>query len=97
MAKLSEDDIKAEITNALRTIAPDRLAEHGAIACNQDLLHLVDSFGFIQVLMAIEEPLGVELDLAGVDLSDIVRLDDLIIFIQTTDVARPMSASSGVK
>lgn len=97
MAKISEDDIRAEITNALRTIVPDKLADHGTIACDQDLLHLVDSFGFIQVLMAIEEPLGVELDLADIDLSEIVRLDDLIIFIQTTDIARPISVSSGVK
>ncbi len=97
MAKISEDHIRTEITNALRTIVPDKLSDHGTIACDQDLLNLVDSFGFIQVLMAIEEPLGVELDLAGVDLGDIVRLNDLVVFIQTTDVGRSMAASSGAK
>ena len=84
--------VKSEITKALSTMVPDRLMDSTAIEGHQDLLEFVDSFGFVQLLMAVEEPLGVELDLTTVDLGSIVRFDDLTAFI--LESANELEASS---
>jgi len=71
--------VETEIIRALTTIA--RLTEHSVIDHHQDLLEFVDSFGFVQLLMSIEAPLGVELDLTSVDLGSIARFGDLVTFV----------------
>lgn len=73
--------VETEIIKALTTIAPNRLTEHSVIDHHQDLLEFVDSFGFVQLLMSIEAPLGVELDLTSVDLGSIARFGDLVTFV----------------
>ena len=81
MSESRTEIVRAEITKALAEMAPDRLASNTVVDGNQDLLEFVDSFGFVQLLMAIEAPLGVELDLTTVDLGSIVRFDDLTAFV----------------
>ena len=51
-------------------------------ALPENLLTIVDSFGFVQLVVAIEERLGIELDLDGVDLGDLVTSTSLVTFIQ---------------
>jgi len=75
------ETVRSEITKALAKMAPDRLLDDPVVEGHQDLLEFVDSFGFVQLIMAIEEPLGVELDLTSVDLGSIVRFDDLTTFV----------------
>jgi acyl carrier protein len=85
MSETRTETVRAEITKALAEMAPDRLADNTVVDGNQDLLEYVDSFGFVQLLMAIEGPLGVELDLTTVDLGSIVRFDDLTAFVLGND------------
>lgn len=73
--------VRTEVTKALVTMVPDRLSDNPTIEGHQDLLEFVDSFGFVQLLMTVEEPLGIQLDLTTVDLGAIVRFDDLVKFI----------------
>lgn len=73
--------VEVEIVKALATVVPDRFSDHSAIDDHQDLLEFVDSFGFVQLLMSIEAPLDIELDLTSVDLGSIVRFGDLVAFI----------------
>ena len=74
--------VKVEVIKALAIMVPDSLSEHSVIDDHQDLLEYVDSFGFVQLLMSIEQPLGIELDLTSVDLGSIVRFGDLVAFIE---------------
>lgn len=84
--------IKTEITGALAKMVPDRLLDNPTVEGHQDLLEFVDSFGFVQLLMSIEEPLGIELDLTNVDLGAIVRFDDLVAFILKSSDTLPTSS-----
>ena len=81
MTGRENDIVRAEITKSLAELAPDRLLDNPVIDDHQDLLEFVDSFGFVQLLMAIEGPLNIELDLTSIDLGSIVRFDDLVAFI----------------
>ena len=94
MSDSQTEVVKAEITRAVAKMRPDRLANSSAIASNQDLLEFVDSFGFVQLLMSIEEPLGVELDLTGIDLGSIVRFEDLTAFV-LKNIDNPSLAKAG--
>lgn len=87
--------VRAEITGALARMAPERFSNKLAIEGDQDLLEFVDSFGFVQLLMAIEEPLGIELDLTTTDLGSIVRFDDLIAFILKSSSTSPAADPAG--
>jgi acyl carrier protein len=42
---------------------------------------LVDSFGFLQLILALEERLGTELDLEELDTVDLTRLGPLCAFV----------------
>ncbi len=75
------DIVRTAIAKALSDLAPDRMIDQTVLNDQQDLLEFVDSFGFIQLLMAIEEPLEIELDLTSIDIGTIVRFDDLVAFI----------------
>lgn len=86
MPGITETDVRTEITHALKSIAPDRLASYDAISDGQDLLEFIDSFGFVQLLMSIEPPLGIELDLTAVDLGSIVQFGALVNFIHSSGV-----------
>lgn len=88
MPEITETVVRNEITHALQSIVPDRLASYDAISDDQDLLEFIDSFGFVQLLMSIEPPLGVELDLTAVDLGSIVRFGDLVGFVQSSGVRK---------
>lgn len=81
MSNSRTETVRAEITKTLARMVPDRLLDDPTVEGHRDLLEFVDSFGFVQLLMAVEEPLGIELDLTTVDLGSIVRLDDLTAFI----------------
>jgi acyl carrier protein len=85
------ETIKLELTRALAKAAPDRLGASPELDDHQDLLEFVDSFGFVQLLMTIEVPLGIELDLTTVDLGDIVRFGDLVTFIAERSPATALS------
>ena len=54
----------------------DLLVEPG-----QNLLELVDSFGFAELILELESELDVELPLKDVDLASIVHADRLISFV----------------
>lgn len=73
--------IEEQVIKALSAIVPDRVSETSPIDSDQDLLEFVDSFGFVQLLMSIEAPLGIELDLTTTDLGSIVRFNDLVAFL----------------
>lgn len=47
----------------------------------QNLLELVDSFGFAELILELESELNVELPLNEVDLGSIVHVDRLISFV----------------
>lgn len=47
-----------------------------------NLLRIVDSFAFVQLFVALEERLGVHLDLENVDLDDLTRPVILIKFLR---------------
>jgi acyl carrier protein len=97
MANNRIDIVKAEIICALAFMAPDRLSKTSALEEEQDLLEFIDSFGFVQLLMSVEEPLGVELDLTTVDLGAIVRFGDLAAFIAKAPVRKAASELAGAE
>lgn len=51
-------------------------------ALPENLMTIVDSFGFVQLVAMLEQRLGIELDLEGVDLGDLVVSTSLISFLQ---------------
>lgn len=81
---MTNDQAQEEVLEALLSATSGR---HGATASRQsalpeNLLTVVDSFGFVQLVAALEERLGIELDLDGVELGDLVVSTSLINFLQ---------------
>lgn len=77
---MSEEQIRQALRAALIEHGPGTLGEGGDLPAN--LLQVVDSFGFVQIIMAIEAALGISADLDDVDLEELVHLDNLVSFLQ---------------
>jgi acyl carrier protein len=82
---MTDDQTRDEILEALLSATS---SSHAATAFEQttlpeNLLTIVDSFGFVQLVAALEERLGIELDLDGVELGDLVVSASLIDFLQS--------------
>ena len=52
-----------------------------SIEPEQNLLEVVDSFGFAELILEMEAELQVELPLDQVDLASIVHVDNLVSFV----------------
>ena len=81
---MTGDQARNEVLEALLSVATGDSDINGsaAHALPENLLTIVDSFGFVQLVAAIEERLGIELDLDGVDLADLVNSRSLVNFLQ---------------
>ncbi len=77
----SEDGIKAAIVEALNESQSDRSVGLEAERIG-NILEFVDSFGFVQLIMDIENRLKIEVDLTDVDLGSIVEFDNLVQFFR---------------
>jgi len=78
MTELHPDKVAEALRAALgRRLSSDRLS----IGPDQNLLELVDSFGFAELILEIESDLQIELPLDRVDLASIVHVDRLISFV----------------
>ncbi len=72
---------------ALAALVQTIILEHGTrhraevIAPDQNILEFVDSFGLVNVLLALESRLDITLDLADVDLASLTRFGDFLDFV----------------
>lgn len=83
MATLTSKTITRALQMALDDMAPGRLRA-GPIREDQNLLDVVDSLGFAELILALESALGIELPLDRVDLAEIVHVENLTTFIADT-------------
>lgn len=67
--------VKATTDGSVQAAALDDLPDN--------LLEIVDSFGFVQLVFALEERLTIDLDLEGVELGDLTQPMTLIRFLQS--------------
>lgn len=81
MTQLSSEAVADALRNSLDRGLPPGRREALEIGPDQNLLELVDSFGFAELVLDMETTLGVQLPLERVDLASIVHVDRLITFI----------------
>ena len=64
--------------STLTGIPLDALAD---LPSSQNLLEFVDSFSFANLLMQVEQRLGIAFDLADVNIAELTQLDTLLHFL----------------
>lgn len=77
---MSKDSIKQAVYEALLEHSPQNM--EGAQSLPSNLMEVVDSFGFFQVFMSVEQKLGINADLDGIEIGNIVELDHLVSFLE---------------
>lgn len=81
MVQISPNIVADALLGSLsRRVAPERW-DRIVIEPEQNLLELVDSFGFAELILELEAELDVELPLTEVDLGSIVHVNKLISFV----------------
>lgn len=80
MTSLTPEIVTRTLQDTLGQMVPGRSSE-APIHLDQNLLEVVDSFGFAELVLSMETTLGIELPLDRVDLADIVHVENLIAFI----------------
>ncbi|MEE9303380.1 MAG: phosphopantetheine-binding protein [Thiotrichaceae bacterium] len=81
MQTTNSDTVIATIKQCLTLRAPNRIAPGTDIDGDQNLLELIDSFGFVELIVELEDKLGIEIDLSEIDLSEIVHFKNLTKFV----------------
>ncbi|MGI9417953.1 MAG: hypothetical protein ACR2RA_08965 [Geminicoccaceae bacterium] len=81
MTYLSRDTVHEALRAVLNRRIPDDRKERLSIEPEQNLLEVVDSFGFAELILEMEAELQVELPLDQVDLASIVHVDSLVSFV----------------
>lgn len=77
---MSKDNIRQAVYEALIEHSPQSM--EGAENPPSNLMEIVDSFGFFQVFMSVEQKLGINADLDGIEIGNIVELDHLVSFLE---------------
>lgn len=80
MASLTPEIVTRTLQDTLGRMVPNRSSE-APIHPDQNLLEMVDSFGFAELILDMESALDIELPLDRVDLADIVHVENLVAFI----------------
>lgn len=81
MQTTNSNTVIATIKQCLILRAPNRITPDSDIDGDQNLLELIDSFGFVELIVELEDKLGIEIDLSNIDLSEIVHFKNLSRFI----------------
>ena len=81
---MTDDQIREQTLEALFSaiVQDDAAAAADQSRLPDNLLTIVDSFGFVQLVAALEERLGFELDLKDVDIGNLVVSALLIDFVR---------------
>lgn len=79
MPNLSPEAVGAALQRCLIGVSPDVTAT--PVSHKQNLLELIDSFGFVELLTDLERTLEIELELEGVDLAEMVHVENLIAIV----------------
>jgi acyl carrier protein len=87
MQPLTRAHIAATVESVILEHASRHQAQAGAIGADQSILEFVDSFGLVNVIMDVESRLGVTIDLAEVDLGELVRFASFVSFLVATCAA----------
>jgi acyl carrier protein len=85
MHEHNEAAIRTAVIAALHEAGPQREGMLNDPPSN--LLEVVDSFGFVQIIMSVENALKLNLDLTEVDLGSIVEFDRLVEFLKRQSAA----------
>lgn len=81
MPSIDPDTVFDALQDSLARLRRANTDSKQLLKTNQNLLELVDSFGFAELMLDLETSLGVELPLDQVDLASIVQIDRLIGFV----------------
>ena len=77
---MTDEQIRQELMNALANISGgEEMAQKPGRELPDDFRDILDSFGFVQLMVAIEHRLGIELDMEGADLEGLMRQSDRMI------------------
>lgn len=88
MTTTTEDTITEAVAAAVRARATRNGGTIGEMRGDQNLLEFVDSFGFLNLILHVEQVLGMELDLSEVDLSELVQFGELVDFLRRQSTPR---------
>lgn len=82
---MNDHQTKEHLLEALSSAVHHDASPRGPVppALPDNLLDVVDSFGFVQLVMEMEQRLGIELDLERVDLDTLVEPTLLVSFLQS--------------
>lgn len=81
MQTTNTDAVATTIRQCLALRAPTKIDPDADIGGDQNLLELLDSFSFVELIFELEDKLGIEIDLADTDLSEIVHFQNLTQFV----------------
>lgn len=81
MTSIDPDSVAIALRESLSRHLPPESRDQFSIGPDQNLLELVDSFGFAELILELEAELDIELPLNQVDLASIVHVDRLIGFV----------------